>query len=640
MNAKTLDGLLDALPGLRIGVVGDFCLDAYWTLDMSLSERSIETGIPTRPVRRQQYSLGGAGNVVNNLVAMGVGSVAVFGVIGDDPFGWDMRRLLAKLRVGLDGLLTQGDGWDTPVYIKPIIGDREDHRLDFGNFNTLHADTTRVLLDALGRVLPDLDGLIINEQLVNGIHSTAFQDGLNALIGRYPKVTFVADCRCLAGVYRNCVYKLNACEAARLCGMICEPDALVPFDQTAEHLRDLYGRWGQPVFVTRGARGCVVQGSAGMEAVPGLHIVGRTDPVGAGDSMVAGLTAALAAGYPPVESACFGNFVAGVTVQKIFQTGTATPEEIRAIGASPDYLYQPELADDPRGARRVAGTDIEIVETFPAGTRILHAIFDHDGTLSTLREGWEQVMEPMMVKAILGPRYESADEGVYARVVGRVRDFIDKTTGIQTLEQMQGLADMVREFGFVSSAEVLDAAGYKRIYNDALLAIVRDRMARLERGERDVTDYTLKGAVALLRRLHAAGVSLYLASGTDQEDVEREARALGYADLFEGRLYGAVGDINREAKRIVLERIMQGIGPSNMACLVTFGDGPVEIRETRKRGGLAVGVASDELRRFGLNEAKRRRLIRAGAHVLVPDFAQLDALFLQIGIPAVSRRAP
>jgi hypothetical protein len=80
-----------------------------------------------------------------------------------------------------------------------------------------------------------------------------------------------------------------------------------------------------------------------------------------------------------------------------------------------------------------------------------------------------------------------------------------------------------------------------------------------------------------------------------------------------------------EAKKIVLERIMREHDLQGHQ-FVTFGDGPVEMRETRKRGGVCVGVASDEIRRFGLNPAKRSRLIRAGAGIIVPDFSQLDAL--------------
>lgn len=125
---------------------------------------------------------------------------------------------------------------------------------------------------------------------------------------------------------------------------------------------------------------------------------------------------------------------------------------------------------------------------------------------------------------------------------------------------------------------------------------------------------------------------MHLASGTDQEDVAAEAEALGFAHLFEGRIHGAIGDVKVEAKRVVLERILQEIGRDGGVSLVTFGDGPVEIRETHRRGGYTVGVASDEVRRFGLNTRKRTRLIRAGADLVVSDFTQRAALLGLFGV--------
>jgi hypothetical protein len=85
---------------------------------------------------------------------------------------------------------------------------------------------------------------------------------------------------------------------------------------------------------------------------------------------------------------------------------------------------------------------------------------------------------------------------------------------------------------------------------------------------------------------------------------------------------------------VVLERILAEIGTAGARTLVTFGDGPVELRETRRRGGRAIGVASDELRRFGWNMRKRTRLIRAGADFVVPDFSQWQALCRLLGVPA------
>ena len=185
---------------------------------------------------------------------------------------------------------------------------------------------------------------------------------------------------------------------------------------------------------------------------------------------------------------------------------------------------------------------------------------------------------------------------------------------------------LVKQFKCVPEDEILDEAGYKNMYNKALLGMVNGRIEKLKQGQLLVEDFTIKHAVAFLRTLHARGIQLYLASGTDQEDVEREASVLGYRDLFGPRIYGAVGDITKEAKRLVIERILKNIGDAGNSSILTFGDGPVEIRETHKKGGYAVGVASDEVRRYGLNVRKRRRLIEAGTDMVIPDFCESDRL--------------
>jgi sugar/nucleoside kinase (ribokinase family)/phosphoglycolate phosphatase-like HAD superfamily hydrolase len=626
-----LESLLRKLADVRIAVLGDFCLDVYWTMDQAASERSVETGLATRPVRNQRCSLGGAGNVVGNLLALGVGRVAALGVMGDDPYGHEMRRLMEAQGVDCAGILTQRVDWDTPVYIKPIRDGREENRMDFGNSNRLEDETGTALVGHLRSRMDDWDAVIVNQQLRSGLHTPHVQALLQALFSVNRQRLFVADSRHLAGSYADCILKVNDVEATSLCGGVHQPGDLVPLDEAREAAFRLFQRRGKPVFVSRGARGALAADGSGLHAVPGLHIVNKIDPVGAGDSMTAGLTAALAAGVSPLEAVTFGNYVAGVTVQKLFETGTATPAEVLAIGRAPDYVYAPELADDPRQARIAEGTEIELVE-MPGPLRITHAIFDHDGTISTLRQGWEAVMQPMMVKAILGARYAAADASSYSRVVGRVREFIDKTTGIQTLVQMQGLVSLVREFGLVPAGEVLDEFRYRDLYLGALMEGVRARLCKLRRGELSVADLTVKNAPEFLQRLHAAGVRLYLASGTDEAHVVSEADALGYAPLFEGRIYGAVGDVKVEAKRMVLDRILNEIGAAGGGRVVAFGDGPVEIRETRKRGGLTVGIASDEVRRYGLNPAKRSRLIRAGAHMIIPDFSQLDAVQRLLGV--------
>jgi phosphoglycolate phosphatase-like HAD superfamily hydrolase len=386
----------------------------------------------------------------------------------------------------------------------------------------------------------------------------------------------------------------------------------------------LFAGSGKPVFVTRGARGILTVDAAGVHLAPAVQVLGKTDTVGAGDTVTAALALCLGAGLAPAEAAGFANLAAAVTVQKLFQTGTASPEEVLAISEDADYVYQPELADDIRQAAYIDGTEIEACcRPIPPLARVRHAVFDHDGTISTLRQGWERIMEPMMIRAILGERYATADETLYQRVVHRVRDYIDKSTGIETLVQMEALAGMVAEFGIVPASDILDVAGYKAIYNDALMAVVDGRLAKFRRGELDLDDFTVKGAVPFLRALRAMGVTLYLASGTDHDDVGREAEALGYAGLFDGGIYGALGRGQAHAKRRVIQRILNenGLDGSRLA---VFGDGPVELRESRKRHGAAIGIASDEVRRYGLNPDKRARLVKAGAHLVMPDYSQAE----------------
>jgi phosphoglycolate phosphatase-like HAD superfamily hydrolase len=170
---------------------------------------------------------------------------------------------------------------------------------------------------------------------------------------------------------------------------------------------------------------------------------------------------------------------------------------------------------------------------------------------------------------------------------------------------------MVREFGIVPPDKVLDRFGYKRIYNDALMEMVNERVAKLKRGQLDVTDFTIKGAVEFLQALRDRGVTLYLASGTDHADVVAEAEALGHAKFFNGGIYGAVGDIDSCSKKMALDRILKENnlqGPE----LAVFGDGPVELRESRKRGGLAIGVGCRRDPPVRMNLDKRTRLIRRG----------------------------
>ena len=347
--------------------------------------------------------------------------------------------------------------------------------------------------------------------------------------------------------------------------------------------------------------------------------------MGAGDTLVSALACCLAAGLSPEESSHFANLASVVTVKKRFQTGTASGDEIIALADDASFVFHPELANNIEAATFIPNSSIEVCsKEIPSGS-ISHAVFDHDGTISILREGWESVMEPVMMNAILGDKIHSLDSKFIEDTRQRALDFIDKTTGIQTILQMEGLVNMVQEYGLVPEDQILDKFGYKEIYNDALLKMVNNRVENLKNGKASVNDFTVNGAVGFLHKLHEKGVTLYLASGTDQEDVIAEADLLGYADLFNGGIFGSVGDVSKYSKKKCIRGIMDKNNLHGHE-LVVFGDGPVEIKESRRVDGMAVGIASDEESGQGLNPEKRTRLIRAGAHYICPDFSETDKL--------------
>ncbi|MBM4041570.1 MAG: HAD family hydrolase [Planctomycetes bacterium] len=261
---------------------------------------------------------------------------------------------------------------------------------------------------------------------------------------------------------------------------------------------------------------------------------------------------------------------------------------------------------------------VEVLNPSIECDRIHHALFDFDGTISILRQGWERVMVPLMVEMIAGSVGDP--DGAIRHEVER---YVDESTGIQTVLQMDWLVKAVA--GHRGPDHALTAEEYKAIYNERLMRHIAERLARLESGQTPRDEMMLAGAEAFLQALAARGITLYVASGTDVEDVRREAAALGVARYFRGGIFGAVGASRQCSKAAVIRDILDTHrleGPE----LLVVGDGPVEIREGKARGALTVGVASDEVRRRGLNPRKRERLLAAGADIIVPDFTAGEAL--------------
>jgi phosphoglycolate phosphatase-like HAD superfamily hydrolase len=235
----------------------------------------------------------------------------------------------------------------------------------------------------------------------------------------------------------------------------------------------------------------------------------------------------------------------------------------------------------------------------------------------------------MMVEHLArAPAAESRDE-----LGRRVEEFVMRLNGKQTIYQMIQLADEVRKRGG-APCEPLE---YKREYHDLLWQRIAGRVAALDQGTTPAELLTVPGSRQLLEQLSAWKYPLYLASGTDLNYVQNEVRALGLAGYFGAHIYGAIDDYQNFSKKMVIERLVTQLNLEPGA-LVGFGDGFVEIEEVKRAGGIAIGVASDEKHRTGINDWKRNRLIQAGADLIIPDYRELDALvdFLSVAKPPAS----
>jgi phosphoglycolate phosphatase len=260
------------------------------------------------------------------------------------------------------------------------------------------------------------------------------------------------------------------------------------------------------------------------------------------------------------------------------------------------------------------GTSIEIVGSFKPDTAPEHVVFDFDGTLSLVREGWPEVMVPLMVEVLQETGTDESPDALSALAL----DFIMKLNGKQTIYQMIRLAEEVKQRG--GTPKEPDA--YKDMYHDRLMERIRSRREKLASGEVPPEEFLVPGSLQLLAGLRERGARVYLASGTDENFVREEAELLTVAPFFGEHIYGAVADYKSFSKARVIERILESNQvPGDL--LLGFGDGYVEIQNIKSVGGTAVAVASDEAGRSGKPDAwKRDRLIGVGADVVIPDFAE------------------
>ena len=279
--------------------------------------------------------------------------------------------------------------------------------------------------------------------------------------------------------------------------------------------------------------------------------------------------------------------------------------------------YQ-RVVDQVGPTRFLPGSGVEIVGEAPRRRPPEHVLFDFDGTLSLVREGWPEVMVPMMVEILQATGTDEPPAGLHQLAL----EFVMQLNGKQTIYQMIRLAEEVRKRGGTPEEPI----EYKRMYHDRLMERITGRREALRSGEVPREQMLVPYSLEILEGLRQRDVGLYVASGTDQQYVLDEARLLGLDAYFGAKIYGALDDYKTFSKAKVIERILTE-NEVEGASLVGFGDGYVEIQNVKSVGGTAVAVASDEAGRSGKPDPwKRDRLLGVGADLVIPDFRDWRAL--------------
>lgn len=341
MTPERFQAVASRYAGLRIAVVGDFCLDRYLEIDPAKAETSIETGLPVHNVVRVRAQPGGAGTVVNNLSALGVGRIEVVGVRGDDGEGYELQRALEAMPgVSVQHLLISPER-RTFTYCKPLIVEPgrepvELNRLDSKNWTPTPKSIETRLIEALEIVAGLADAVIALEQVdkaETGAITRGLLEAMDSLNDKHPRLTILADSRRGLGDWPSVGFKMNGDELAAMLG---RPDVAESLKSVQQAAAELAVRTTEPVFITLAERGIVAAKGSEVVHVPALPVRGPIDVVGAGDSVTANLAAALAAEATLQEAVELAIAASSVVVHQLGTTGTATVEDLARFAVAPD----------------------------------------------------------------------------------------------------------------------------------------------------------------------------------------------------------------------------------------------------------------------------------------------------------------
>ena len=335
MTPERFTQLSERYSRLRIVLLGDFCLDRYLDIDPAKSETSIETGLTVHNVANVRSQPGAAGTILANLTALGAGTVIPIGFCGEDGEGYELRRALEETqRVDCAGFL-QTPERRTFTYTKPMLHrtgqvPEELNRLDLKNWTATPVAVEDALLGALQKIAASADAIVVMDQVdiaETGAVTTRIREAVGEISRAHPALPILADSRRGLHGWPKCIWKMNARELSLLEG-VSEDDSAALRDAIARRARNN----GRAVFVSLAGDGILGADASGeTRHVAAFPVRGPIDIVGAGDSVSANLTMALAAGATISEAMEMAMAAANTVIHQLGTTGTATLADIRAL---------------------------------------------------------------------------------------------------------------------------------------------------------------------------------------------------------------------------------------------------------------------------------------------------------------------
>jgi D-beta-D-heptose 7-phosphate kinase / D-beta-D-heptose 1-phosphate adenosyltransferase len=397
----------------RILVVGDVILDRYRI--GNAHRLSPEAPIPVLRPTRQHDTAGGAANVAMNVVTLGA-HVVLAGVIGDDDAGKAVSRLLGD-HARIETALIVAPDRPTTAKTRFIAGAHQLLRLDEETTAALDEPTARALLQRIDQALSGVDVVILSDYAKGVLCDPVLGDLLDMIAARGKPVIADPkrpDFRAYRGVT---VLTPNELEVRAATHIDAEHDAEA--DRAGRAALDATG--GEAVLVTRSAKGATLvrRGEASMHFP--AHAREVADVSGAGDTVVAALAVALAAGASLPEAAMLANVTAGISVGK---PGTATVAQTELLHA----LQAGGLSSTERKVREIEDGKVQSAAWRAQGLRVgfANGCFDlihpgHVHLLTQARAGCDRLIVALntdaSVRRLKGPTRPVQNEDARAIVM-------------------------------------------------------------------------------------------------------------------------------------------------------------------------------------------------------------------------------